>query len=110
MCRLILLFSLLSLTACGPYEKHDQGPVKYEDGNAGVDVAGVEAGLSEDRRVEAASHVKVEGLGFPKGVTISPKAPTVEDSLEAIARSPRAATHFLTSRSTGTSTGRRSPG
>ena len=85
MCRLILLFSLLSLTACGPYEKHDQGPVKYEDGNAGVDVAGVEAGLSEDRRVEAASHVKVEGLGFPKGVTISPKAPTVEDSLEAIA-------------------------
>ncbi len=85
MHRLIPILSLLSLTACGPYEKYEQGPVQHEDGNAGVDVAGVEADLSDARRSEAASHVKVEGLGFPKGATISPKAPTVEDSLEAIA-------------------------
>ena len=76
---------LLLITGCGPYEKHDPGPVKYEDGNAGVDVAGVEEKMSDAHHTEAALHVKVEGLGFPKGVTILPKAPNVEDSLEAVA-------------------------
>ena len=81
----LFTIAVLCLAACGDYEKHDPGIVKYEDGNAGLDVAARQADLDAGRRAEAGLHQKVDELGFPRGVKIEPQSPTVEDSLEAIA-------------------------
>lgn len=91
---LICTLSVFFLAACGTYEKHDPGPVKYHDGNAGIDSDAVLEDMADAQRAEAASHQKDEGLGFPKGVVISPKLPTIEDSLEAIAPLPAGSDSF----------------
>jgi len=85
---------LFCLGGCGTEEKKDPGPVKYHDGNAGVDSEAVLEEMADAQRAEAASHQKDEGLGFPKGVVIAPKLPTVEDTLEAIAPLPESSDSF----------------
>jgi len=81
-----LLFALLLLvSACDAPEQHKRGPIEHRDGNVGVDVAGVEAGLREAHQAEDASHRPEDRLGFAKAVSISPQNPTVEDTLVASA-------------------------
>jgi len=82
---LILFATFLALWGCGEVEKIQRGPVEHRDGNVGVDVAAVQADLRADQEAEAAVRKLQSSLGFAKGVTLSPKKPTVNDVLVASA-------------------------
>ena len=91
---LICALFAFCLAGCSTEKKQESEPVKYHDGNAGVDSGAVLEDMEDAQRAEAASHQKDEGLGFPKGVVVSPKLPTVEDTLEAIAPLPEGSDSF----------------
>tara|TARA_Y100001968_G_scaffold325035_1_gene365612 strand:+ start:134 stop:1024 length:891 start_codon:yes stop_codon:yes gene_type:complete len=80
-----LCLMILPLVSCQGTEERPERPIQYRDGNAGVDVAAVEASQEAAHRSEQALHQKDANLGFAKGLFIEPATPTVEDSLVAVA-------------------------
>ncbi len=81
--RYLLLALTVLVVGCDLPETKKRGPIQHKDGNAGVDVSGVESEMRESREKEDANRKSEDKLGFAKAVSISPQTPTVEDTLVA---------------------------